>query len=610
MDYLLGVNYWSRSGALFMWEEENWNPQIVEEEVLQMKRLGMNCCRSFIFSPTFMSEANRVDEDHLKRFDEFLTICEKHSLSTIPTFIVGHMSGQNWDFPFRNGRDLYSDEFMIRQQCLLVKRVVEICKSRFGVRAYLLSNEMPLYGGNGAVTDVIWWAEKLVEAVRAEDPDKPVGVGDGCWNAFGGNNGFDLRGLSEIADFFGPHMYVSEPDTYRHSMIAELLIRFCKRYGLPVIMEEFGASSSHASDDAVALYYEEVFFNTFMAGGKGNLSWCLSDFPYVDIEPYVHHPFELRFGILDDRGREKPAALKFRRFDKFLKEFGQYRPLKAEAAIVVPSAYNERFPFSNEDFAEQRGAFLQCAVLASKAGFDVDFVDEDSPGSWEDYKLLLLPCARRLLATSWDKLLDFASGGGTVYWSYYAGSSSIQQGTWMQDVEAFTGSKFHRRYGLPDFVDDSFKVELDGNIWEVRCGRGSNVWERSILRVTPSDNVNAERIGEDLWYIQRPMGSGKVLFANFPFEQLLSVVPSANDYDQSFLLYRRIAQDTGVEVSHTDNPMIRARRLRREEEVKVLIQNVSWEAQGCSSITASGRKKKIEECIMEPKQTIIQEWET
>ncbi len=588
-----------------MWEEENWNPQIVEEEVLQMKRLGMNCCRSFIFSPTFMSEANRVSEDHLKRLDEFLTICEKHSLSTIPTFIVGHMSGQNWDFPFRNGRDLYSDEFMIRQQCLLVKRVVEICKSRFGVRAYLLSNEMPLYGGNGAITDVISWAEKLVEAVRAEDPDKPVGVGDGCWNAFGGNNGFDLRGLSEIADFLGPHMYVSEPDTYRHSMIAELLIRFCKRYGLPVIMEEFGASSSHASDDAVALYYEEVFFNTFMAGGKGNLSWCLSDFPYVDIEPYVHHPFELRFGILDDRGREKPAALKFRRFDKFLKEFGQYRPLKAEAAIVVPSAYNERFPFSNEDFAEQRRAFLQCAVLTSKAGFDVDFVDEDSPRSWEDYKLLLLPCTRRLLAPSWNELLDYASEGGVVYWSYYAGSSPIQQGTWMQDVEGFTGCKFFRRYGLPDLLPERFEIKIEGNRWEVSCLKELTVWDRSLLRLVPSDNVAAKEIGDNLWCVQRQLGRGKILFVNFPIEQLLSVQAQVNDHDQSFLLYRKLAAEAGVDICYTDNPMIRVREVRSDNDRIVFLQNVSWVHQKLSGLFRNVRKELEIVDALDPKEAKI-----
>lgn len=604
-DYLIGVNYWSRSGALFMWEDEYWNPEIVESEVAMMKSLGMNCCRSFIFSHALMPEPYTVDDSRLKRFDCFLKICEKHSFLTIPTFIVGHMSGQNWDFPFREGRDLYTDEFMLDQQCHLISSVVKKCRDSSIVWGYLLSNEMPLYGGEGDTDDVAAWAKRLIETVREHDPARPVGTGDGCWNAFGGNNGFELGCMSRIVDFFGPHMYVSETDTYRHAMVTELLIRFCKRYKLPVIMEEFGASSSHASDEAIAKYYEEVFFNTFMSGGKGTLGWCLSDFSYTDIEPYVHHPFELRFGVLDSSGIGKPAAIVFGRFQDFLKSHGHFQPARAEAAIVVPLAYNERFPFSSEDFDEQCRAFLQCLVLASKAGFDVEFVDEDQPESWTEYKMLLLPCTRKLLAITWDNLLDYASDGGTVYWTYYAGSSSAQQGTWMHNVEEFTGCEFTRRYGLPDLLPEKLKLSVDKDSWNIRCSQDMTVWERSLLKLVPQDNVEADQIGSDVWYVKRTLGAGKIVFVNFPLECLLASQVEINSQDQSHLLYRKLAADGNLRFSHTDNPVIRVRPLRYENNEIVLLQNVSWCRQDFARIDLEGREPLRIGGSLRPKETRV-----
>ncbi|MFW6119603.1 MAG: hypothetical protein ACOC80_01690, partial [Petrotogales bacterium] len=84
-NFLLGINYWSRSGALFMWEDRYWNPDVIEEEIKKMKELRMNICRSFILSHSFMTEPERVDKVRIDRYKKFLKICEKYDLKTIPT---------------------------------------------------------------------------------------------------------------------------------------------------------------------------------------------------------------------------------------------------------------------------------------------------------------------------------------------------------------------------------------------------------------------------------------------------------------------------------------------------------------------------------------------
>ena len=50
------------------------------------------------------------------RFKDFLDRHTELGLTTIPTFIVGHMSGENWDPAWRNGRDLYADVWMVGRQ--------------------------------------------------------------------------------------------------------------------------------------------------------------------------------------------------------------------------------------------------------------------------------------------------------------------------------------------------------------------------------------------------------------------------------------------------------------------------------------------------------------
>ena len=44
-------------------------------------------------------------------------------LGTIPTFIVGHMSGENWDPAWRDGRDLYGDVWLVGRQAWFAEQV-------------------------------------------------------------------------------------------------------------------------------------------------------------------------------------------------------------------------------------------------------------------------------------------------------------------------------------------------------------------------------------------------------------------------------------------------------------------------------------------------------
>ncbi|MFO7882555.1 MAG: cellulase family glycosylhydrolase [Kosmotogaceae bacterium] len=578
-NFLLGINYWSRSGALFMWEDKFWNPQIIEEEIKNMKELHMNICRSFIFSHSFMKEPEKVDKKRIERYKEFLKMCEKYDLKTIPTFIVGHMSGENWDFRFRNGRDLYSDPFMLKQQEFLIRNIMKEIKKSKAIWGYLLSNEMPLYGGESSPEKVYRWASRLIQTIKKFDSDKPIGIGDGCWNALGGQNGFDLEKLSEIVDFLGPHMYISEPDSYRHSLIAEFLIAFCKRYHLPVIMEEFGASSSHSSDKNISLYYREVFYNTFFTGGKGSLGWCLSDFNNPEMKPYIHHPFELKFGILDAEGNRKKVAKEFEDFGSFLEKFDNVRQPQKKVAVVISRFYNEDFPFSEDDRRKMALSYIQSYTLVIKAGLEADVVDEN-PDDWKEYKLLIFPCAKKYSATTWENILNYVENGGNVYFSYFEGSTSNQPGLWMHNFNEITDCKHERIYGLPNILDETLKLSLIDESWNILTSNCENVWEKSFLPISCSDNIEVKTLndsGQKL--VINKKRKGKVFFLNFPLEYILGKTPYVNDNDLSYLIYRFIAKNLNLNIFRTDNASVRLRKMVNGAKQIMFLQNVSWKKQ-------------------------------
>ena len=171
----LGVNYWSRAGGPDMWLE--FDAELVEQELIQLKEHGIGLTRSFISWPRFQPAPDTFDDSLYELYRIFLDLHSKHGLKTIPTFLVGHMSGENRSPSWREGRDLFSDPFMLEQQAAYVRETVSRFASHSAVAAWLLTNEMPLLAGPGEPDAVTGWVETLVKAVRdggGTHPSRPV----------------------------------------------------------------------------------------------------------------------------------------------------------------------------------------------------------------------------------------------------------------------------------------------------------------------------------------------------------------------------------------------------------------------------------------------------
>ena len=129
-----------------MWS--TFDPGTVAEELEVLARHGVNVTRSFFFLPDFMPSPYAIDEACVDRFARFLDLSSEAGLGTIPTFVVGHMSGENWDVAWRQGRDLYADGWLLARQAFFVRSMAERFGHHPAVVGWLLSNEVPLYGGS------------------------------------------------------------------------------------------------------------------------------------------------------------------------------------------------------------------------------------------------------------------------------------------------------------------------------------------------------------------------------------------------------------------------------------------------------------------------------
>ncbi|HUV09148.1 MAG TPA: hypothetical protein VMX75_15545, partial [Spirochaetia bacterium] len=204
--YLIGVNYWASHTAHRMWER--WDPVSVEQDIVFAETIGLNALRSFFWSPQLNPWPGVVDEEVLDRFEEFLQICKKHGIGVFPTFFVGHMSGTNWDIPWRQGRDFCADPFMIYWEADLVKRIVSRFKGNGTILGWILTNELPNYTGSLSPETATVWTRAMYQAVKEADPEALVSTGDGArCEVRTDYDGFRVEWVKDHVDWFGVHLY-------------------------------------------------------------------------------------------------------------------------------------------------------------------------------------------------------------------------------------------------------------------------------------------------------------------------------------------------------------------------------------------------------------------
>ena len=571
----IGANFWSRTGGPRMWSR--YDPGIVREELRVLHEHGLTMTRSFFYWPDFMPAPDTIDEGACDRYRDFLDAHREVGMGTIPTFIVGHMSGENWDPSWRHGRDLYTDVWMVARQAWYITELTRRFHDHPAVIGWLISNEIPIYGGEGDEEIISAWALLMVGAVRAGGGHQPVSLGDGAWGVetTGHDSGFSSLTYGELVDFIGPHVYRMENDRLRQHLKAAFVCELAQVAGKPVIMEEFGLSSDFVSARGSASYYRQLLHSTLTAGASGWVAWNNTDFDDLrEQRPYSHHPFEMHFGITDAAGAPKPPLEELRIFSEELSgtDLAGLRRAPTATGIIVPSCLTARYPFTTE---EERALIVDASEQAYVAAKEADLApgivhepeDGLAGGIESGYDLYLAPSTKQLAAATWPRLAELARGGATVYASYCAGETTAQRGPWWTGLDSLFGVAQELTYGLNDPVEDETVeitfVEPLGPLPEgatLRFRAAGNREARAFLPVRALDGADVvahDSHGRPAIVVKRH-GPGRAVLCTYPLEYFAARLGRVNPED-TWRLYDALAELAGVRrPAHVEDPRVLA----------------------------------------------------
>lgn len=578
----IGVNFWSAAGGPRMWSQYDANR--VRKELIAMRELGMPLTRSFFYWPDFMPTADALDAELIDRYRDFLDLHAELGMRTIPTFIVGHMSGQNWDPAWRNDREMFGDVWFVGKQAWYVRELTRAFAYHPAVEAWLLTNEIPIYGDFAPGSkppnpdEVGAWAQILIDAVRAGGGRQPVSIGDGAWGVevTGADNGFRIRQLEPLIDFHGPHVYRSETDQIRQNLGAAFICELLTIGRKPVVLEEFGLTTDYVSEEHASNYYRQTLHNTLLAGCTGWLAWNNTDYDSLySVEPYSHHPFEMHFGLTAEDGQPKPQALEVHKFAQIASTVGfslLERP-DADAAIVVSAFLEKQFPStSEEDSTVIFDIARQAYIAAREADLAVGIVRE-ADGIPEDCALYIVPSTKHLTAPSWRRLRELAEGGAIIYASAFYGEHDTQRGLWWTNVDENFGVTRQTRYGIVDpIVENTVTITFEAEFGRLRKGDqlsftvagSSNA--RAFLRVREkaAEVIARDQQGHPV-LLRHRVGSGCLILGTIPFEYFAARTPFVNP-EPTWRIYDALAQEAEINRElRVDDPCVLAATMVRHD---------------------------------------------
>jgi endo-1,4-beta-mannosidase len=474
---------------------------------------------------------------------------------------------------------------MVSQQAWFAEVVTRRFAPHAAIAGWLITNEMPIYGGSASIDEITSWARIMVQAVRAGGGTQPVSLGDGAWGieVTGTDNGYSLRSLSALVDFQGPHAYPMSDDVVRQSLTAAFVCEMAGSFGRPVVLEEFGVTSDFVSDENGAHYYRQVLHSSLIAGATGWMAWNNCD--YDDLraqDPYRHHPFELHFGLTDAQGKPKAQLHELARFAKLVDELKEpgWTTVAGDVSIVVPEHFERVLPFTTDEYRQDiRDNLAQAYVVAREADLPVSMVRE-LDGLGDTAKLILLPSTKMLMAPTADRLAELAEGGATVYLSYFAGSTRTQRGPWVPWLNELFGLRQSLQYGLTNPIEVSeVSLTFATGLGDISSGDtlrfkvAGNESSRSYL---PVEAEGAEVLATDQdgrpALLRRRVGRGSMIFCTYPIEHMAARTARANPED-TWRLYAALSIEAGVEraLSISDPRVMVGSLVSGDQEIAVVV---------------------------------------
>jgi endo-1,4-beta-mannosidase len=370
----LGVNYWPRRSAMYMWRELDIGE--VREEMAQIAAIGFDVVRLFTLAQDFLPKPLCVSGDMVANLVQVVRAAKDAGLKIVPTLIVINMSGKFWwpewmlDAQGRPG-DLFSDPTILRTQAMLVETCARALGGDDSIRAFDLANEID-DAQRPRTRDAGWlWASLMANTIRRVAPGTPIQIGAHLPSLTTANY-MRVDDVGEIADEDLMHAYPLYYEGARSFLDPELVPFSCaltaelSGRGRRPLMQEFGLCTAPrgspgqtvtddflgkplrqylASEEEGAAYYHAVLQRLVNTGATGAYAWSYGDYDarLFDREPLALAVRERTFGLVRADGSEKPAADVFRKFRQ-RRDAGTLGPSKVPKVLDVSTDEYYRAP--------------------------------------------------------------------------------------------------------------------------------------------------------------------------------------------------------------------------------------------------------------------------
>lgn len=447
-DFFTGINYWSSTDAINMWE--NFSVEQVEKDFQVLREYGITHLRVFPLWPVFQplkalyaqgevyelglgeeplpdTPAGKagVSEDACQKFVQFCDLAEKHHLKLIVALITGHMSFRTYAPPAFEGRPLLSDPTVIKWQRRFVKYFVSRFRSMPAIVGWDLGNEVNCMPGlEGKSPDTFYvWCSAMADAIRSVDTDHPIL--SGLAHSSVACEASNLKDAGEIFDIHTTHPYqifsTNTDPLCSMKPICDLPFR-CQISqdiaGIPTFVQEFGSIGyANCSQKTEADFYRASLLTCLAHGFHGTMWWCAFDQGEFGYAPYRWNTIGSEYGFFDRNRTPKPVAEMNRTFKQLLDKLpaGKLPQHQIDACVIVPR--------ETPDTAQQLNETMRATyMLAKQANMDVRFSYALDP--IPDAKLYIftgLTHHKTITKQRLDELLENVKAGAVLYLSLDSG---------------------------------------------------------------------------------------------------------------------------------------------------------------------------------------------
>ena len=581
----VGAHLVPRSGPDWPWRT---TVEDIEEDLAAMASAGLDSVRVDLVWAAIEPSPGELDERQLDALDRLLAAAARHGLTLHPVLFVGGEVGDAvWEPEWVAGRNPHRDDELLARQRSHAQALASRFAGNPALIAWDLSDEPPYWLHKDTTTDddARRWTQQLTAALRAAEPCHLVTIGTASQEVDGGP--FRADTVAASLDFVSVHPYpIYSPELYPDDLLSARMTHaaafetaLASGAGRPVMVHEYGASSTQFAPERIAAYDRLLAWSAFGRGAIGFYAWCWTDAEPAAYRraPYVRMPHETQFGLTDHRGTPRPrlgvlselaTALHTVPLDR-LAAFGP----RTTAGVLVPHEYTRPYdprsygldtapagPYRPaerawdpvRDVKPLVRAWLNAFVLGAQAGLSVGFPREGLDDVWPDLPLLLFPAPLTSTTSSllhvrssfWSGAEAFHAAGGTAYLSLsaesavpdlvalggvrVAGRAPVRETITLTVVEPFAGLVPGERITLPAGYDDLHRrgVRLD-------------VVDASVVAVDDDGRPALTVVAR---------GAGRCVVCAYPIELLVAAAPDAADAtDASWRLYgalRQLAQLT------------------------------------------------------------------